>query len=86
MARMLSRKSTDCVAFGQPRALPTSSLPRYEDVTKACQFERVTLQQISSKEPAFSNICELVADSIVKVWNSASVPIVSLKLQYQLCH
>ena len=73
------RKSTDCVVFGQPRALPTSPLPRYEDVMRACQFKRFPLLQISSKESAFSDICELIADSIVKVWNSASVPIVSLK-------
>ena len=79
MARMLSRKSADCDVFGQPRSLPTSSLPSYQDVMRACQFERFTLLQISSKEPAFSDICELIADSIVKVWNSASVPIVSLK-------
>ena len=65
--------------FGQPKALPTSSLPRYEDVMRTCQFERFTLLQISSKEPVFSDICELVADSIVKVWNSASIPIASLK-------
>ena len=79
MARMLSRKSIDCVVFGQLRALPTSSLPSYEDVMRACQSERFTLLQISSKEPAFFSICKLVADSIVKVWNSASVPNVSLK-------
>ena len=79
MVGMLSRKSTNCVVFEHLKALPTSTLPNYEDVMRACQFEKFTPLQISSKEPAFSDICELFADSILKVWNSASVLIVSLK-------
>ena len=79
MASKVTRKSTNCVIFGQPKVLSSSTLPSYEDVIRACQFERITLLEISRKEPAFSAICQLVATSVIKIWNSASVLTVSLK-------
>ena len=59
--------------------LSSSTLPSYEDVIRACQFERITLLKISRKEPAFSTICQVVATSVLKIWNSASIPTASLK-------
>ena len=59
--------------------LSSSTLPSYEDVIRACQFERNTLLEISRMEPAFSTIFQLAATSVIKIWNSASIPIVSLK-------
>ena len=79
MACKVTRKSTNCEIFGQPKVLSSSTLPSYDDVIRACQFERITLLEISRKEPAFSTICELVATSIIKITNSASIPAVSLK-------
>jgi len=67
------------VIFGQPKVLSSSTLPSYEDVIRACQFERITLLEISRKEPIFSAICQLVADSDKKIWNSALKQTVSLK-------
>ena len=79
MASKVTRKSTNCVIFEQPKVLSSFRLPNYEDVIKACQFERITLLEISRKEPIFSTICQLVATSLIKIWNSASIPTVSLK-------
>ena len=79
MASKVTRKSTNCVIFGQPKVLLSSTLPSYEDVIRACQFERITLLEISRKEPDFSTICQLVATSVIKIWNSASIPTASLK-------
>ena len=79
MAGKVTRKSTNCVIFGQPKVLSSSTLPSYEDVIRACQFERITLLEILRKEPAFSTICQLVATSVIKIWNAASIPTVSLK-------
>ena len=78
MASKVTRKSTNCVIFGQPKVLSSSTLPSCEDI-RACQFERNTILEISRKEPAFSTICQLVATSVIKIWNSASIPTVSLK-------
>ena len=61
MARKVTRKSTNCVIFGRPKVISSSTLPSYEDVIRASQFERITLLEISRKELAFSAICQLVA-------------------------
>ena len=79
MAIKVTRKSSNCVIFGQPKVLSLSTLPSYEDVIRACQFERITLLEISRKEPAFSTICQLVATSVIKIWNFASITTMSLK-------
>ena len=79
MASKITRKSTNCVIFGQPKVLSSPTLPSYEDVIRACQFERISLLEISRKEPAFSTICQLVATSVIKNWKSASIPTVSLR-------
>ena len=79
MASKATRKSTNCVIFGQPKVLSSSTLPSYEDITRTCRFERTTLLEISRKEPVFSTICQLVAISVIKIWNSASMPTVLIK-------
>ena len=79
MTSKVTRKSTNCVIFGQPKVFSSSTLPSYEDVVRACQFERITLLEISRKEPAVSTICQLVATSVIKIWNSALISTVSLK-------
>ena len=45
----------------------------------ACQNERMNLLQYSSKEPTFSVIYSKVTCSLVAVWETASIPIVSQK-------
>ena len=60
--------------------LSSSTLPSYEAVIRAYQFEWITLLEISRMKPAFCTICQLVpATSVIKIWNSASIPTVSLK-------
>ena len=53
MASKATRKSTNCVIFGQPKVLSSSTLPSYEDIARTCRFERTTLLKISRKEPVF---------------------------------
>ena len=55
-----------CPIVGQPEKLKLS-LPTYEDLVKACQFERYKLLASSSKEPAFSSICDVVTNSIMEI-------------------
>ena len=74
-----STKSSDYPVFGQPKPLPCIVLPTYEDVMRACQNELMNLLQYSSKEPAFSVICSKVTCSLVAVWETASISIVSQK-------
>ena len=66
MASKVTRKTTNCVIYKQPKVLSSSTLPSYEDVIRACQFERITLLEISRMEPAFSTIFQLAATSLNK--------------------
>ena len=75
----LCKKSCDSPVFAQPKLLPCIVLPTYEDIMRACQNERINLLQYSSKEPAFSVIYSKVTCSLVAVWETASIPIVSKK-------
>ena len=46
---------------------------------RACQNKRMNLLQYSSKEPAFSVICSKVTCSLLAVWETALILIVSQK-------
>ena len=52
-AKMLSGKSTDCVVFGQSRALSTSSLPHYEDVMRLANLKGLLCSKFQARKQLF---------------------------------
>uniref|UniRef100_A0A8D8THB2 Uncharacterized protein n=1 Tax=Cacopsylla melanoneura TaxID=428564 RepID=A0A8D8THB2_9HEMI len=78
MLSRLTRNSTFCPVFGAPENLPINNLPTYSDVIKFYLFIRYDLKaKNNSKEPAISEVIEIVSSDVLKIWKRASLPTVS---------
>lgn len=75
---MSTRKDTSCPILGNPGVLKDNVLPTYSEVMKYFLFVKNDLLWKGNKRtPSISDICELVALEVEKVWKRASVPTVS---------
>lgn len=86
-----TRTACTCPLLGRPKDISAVFLPTNKDIVLCCNFERQRLgkQSNSDKEPAFSTIAENVANKVIKIYTSASIPRVSFKGVLQminLCH
>lgn len=75
-----TRRDTSCPIFGHPSNLKDSVLPTHLDVMKYFLFVRNDLLwKGNKKNPSVAEICELVAVGVERIWEKASLPIVSHK-------
>lgn len=75
---MKRRSETNCVVFGAPERLKDNILPTYADVMRHYLWVRSDLLwKLNNKDPAISEICEIVALDTETIWNKASIPIIS---------
>lgn len=74
-----NRQPHKCPIFGTIEDIKENVLPTYQDVMKCYEWNRlqVKIKNVSNKEPAFSEIAEIVTRKVEGVWQKASIPIVS---------
>jgi hypothetical protein len=73
-----TRSDTICPIFGAPVRLSETSLPTYASVSRHYQFIRLQLQQDGrKKEPNVFEITNHLASDVERIWNKASIPVVS---------
>lgn len=87
---MATRNAVKCPIFGMAEEIPKNVLPTKADVMRYYQWFRHNLKAgQNKKEPSFLQIVTPVARGIEKVWQNASIPVVSRKRIIQLiknCH
>jgi hypothetical protein len=73
-----TRKVTDCFVFGLPEELKPNVLPTYSQVMK---FYFLIREQVKSsnhgKDPAFTDIANVVAERVADLWKKSSIPTIS---------
>lgn len=75
-----TRKDSSCPVFGGPENLKDNVLPTYKDIIKGYLWVRNDLMWLSNgKDPSVKDICEIIANDVIKLWNKASIPIISRK-------
>lgn len=81
-----TRKASRCCIFGNIEELKGNMLPTYKDVMKFYNFVRYQLKikMDTQKEPAISDVAEIVAVRIETIWHKASIATVSHKRIIQL--
>ena len=73
-----TRQLLNCPVFGAPSEMSVNMLPTKFDVMRKYLFRQHGLKiNPTAKEPTFSEIAVVVADSIEKLWHRASIPIIS---------
>jgi len=73
-----TRIKSKCPIFGDTRVLSNLVLPTYADVMKFYLQVRNQLKQNSNgKDPTVKIISEIVVTDVEKIWQKASIPIVS---------
>ena len=78
-----TRSSFGCPIFGPPADLKVSQLPTIADIIKCYLFVRLQLK-IDAREPESSAIIKQIAEKVISIWKSASLPILSTQRIHEL--
>jgi hypothetical protein len=72
------RHDIESPLFGAPCEISERVLPTYKDVLKYVLFEREKERNIIKSDPSIKQIVSVVTDKMIRIWNSASIPCVSI--------
>ena len=73
-----TRKDICCPVFGEPQKLKGNMLPTYYDIIKYYLWVRNDLLCINNgKDPSIKEVCEIISVDVKKLWEKASIPIVT---------
>jgi len=80
-----TRTTTMCPVFGTTHKLFGIVLPTYESVMKSYMWwKHELIPTADTKEPTVAEICERVSVETEKIWQTASIPVISNKRVSQL--
>lgn len=79
VSKKFTRSEFNCPLFGNPKELPLSKLPTYEDVLKCFFYEHynLVLKTNNIRLVSLSEVSNIVAQQVKSVFNKASIPTVS---------
>lgn len=78
VSKKITRHSFKCPIFGQPKDLPQTNLPTYEDVLRCCFEERFKLAtKLNNSKVSFSVVKKSVSEKVKLIFEKASIPTVS---------
>ena len=73
-----TRKDICCPVFGEPQKLKDNMLLTYYDIIKYYLWVRNDLLCINNgKDPSIKEVCEIISVDVKKLWEKASIPIVT---------
>lgn len=81
---IVTRKDAKCLVFGYSKDMDESVLPSYGDVMRNYLQVRNLLKQRSKKDPSFDDVFSKLLPKIFKLWNKASIPVLSQKRVYDM--